>query len=562
MRYVNVLGLAVGLIALGSGALVLSDYWIYLVSTVAITAIIMRGIGITTGQAGMITLCQMSFAALGGWVASWISQQWPSLPFPIVVFIILISTGILGVPIGVLTSRVRGVEFAVITLGVGAIVDMSLRNDVIGSTSSGAVVHPAAPFDQIHWFFGLCWVLLILCYAGVRWVANRPIGLAWAAVSHSERAAAALGINPTIAKTTAFSLGAAFAGMGGSLLGGLYGSLSVESFSPLVSVTYLVTAVLCGASLGSGALLAGIVTVFIPEVLQRVGLPVDLSTALLALGAFDVLRRGRGGIAQQLRDYLDRRNHTGPPAAWNPQLPHASSHKPDHRKRGLDIANLRVQFGEEPVLDGVNLTVGPGEVHALVGANGAGKTSFIDAVSGFLPQATGSIMVEGRPLEGLLAHQRATAGVRRTFQHTRAIDELTIGQYLRLARAGGPRTRTDLDFYAVFSLPEPTTRIARLTLSQRRVVEVAAVFAAQPQVALLDEPAAGLSEVEKVALASIIRNAPGLFRCSVLLIEHDPDFIRECGAHVWTLSEGKIVDHTPQPVPSPWDQTHREQEEP
>ncbi|HLS01428.1 MAG TPA: ATP-binding cassette domain-containing protein, partial [Beutenbergiaceae bacterium] len=337
------------------------------------------------------------------------------------------------------------------------------------------------------------------------------------------------------------------------------------SFSPLVSVTYVVTAVLCGASLGSGALLAGVATVFIPEVLQRVGLPVDLSTALLALGAFDVLRRGRGGIAEQLRDHLERRNHSSPPTSLNPQLPHAASHTQDHRGPGLEIANLRVQFGKEPALDGVRLAVGPGEVHAMVGANGAGKTSFIDAVSGFLPQATGSIMVEGRPLETLLAHQRATAGIRRTFQHTRAIDELTIRQYLRLARARGPRTTTDLDLYAVFSLPEPTTRITTLTLSQRRVVEVAAVFAAQPQVALLDEPAAGLSELEKAALASVIRNAPGLFGCSVLLIEHDPDFIRDCGAQVWTLSEGKIIDQAPntqQPEPSGWEQTNREQEEP
>ncbi|MFA5607115.1 MAG: ATP-binding cassette domain-containing protein [Leucobacter sp.] len=282
-------------------------YWVYLLSTVAISAMIARGIGVVTNQVGIITLCQMSFAAIGGWVVSWIALQWPEAPFPLLVVIGGVATAPIGLLLGLATARIRGVELAVVTLGFAAAFDLVLRQGSFPGVGKGISVVPAAPFDDPRWFFALSWGLLIVLQLVIWALGRTSHGLSWSAVRGSERAAAALGIRAWWSKATAFAAGALFAGIAGGMLAGQYGLLTTSVFTPLTSMVHLATAVLCGASIFSGALLAGLFGVFVPEALRRIGLPLDVGNALLALGAFDVLRRGNGGIAEQMRDRLQDR---------------------------------------------------------------------------------------------------------------------------------------------------------------------------------------------------------------------------------------------------------------
>ncbi|MFV0432631.1 MAG: ATP-binding cassette domain-containing protein [Leucobacter sp.] len=574
--------LVVGALVVTLGAL-LPVYWVYLLGTVAISALIARSIGVVTGQAGIITLCQMSFAGMGGWVVSWAALEWPRLPFPLLVLLGGLAAAPVGLLLGAATARIRGVELAVVTLGFAAALDLMLRQGAFPGVGSGTPVIPTAPFDDPRWFFALAWGALLLLQLGVFAIGRTAHGLGWSAVRGSERGAASLGVNVVPTKASAFGAGALLAGVAGGLLAGQYGLLTADVFSPLTSMVHLVTAVLCGAALFSGALLAGVFAVFVPEGLRRIGLPIDVGNALLALGAFDVLRRGTGGIAEQLRSqWQDRafrdvrtvcethvpaasdavtveraprsRKSTrggGPDVHVHPQRARSTEQREGSAGEGrarraprLEISALTVAYGGNRALDGVDLSVREGDVHALIGPNGAGKSTLVDAATGFLAEYSGSVILDGSRIDALAAHLRARRGLRRTFQQSRGVATVTVGDYLHLAApAATAEARGTARRH--FGLPEDRVPLRLLDIGTRRILEIAGALAARPRVLLLDEPAAGLVEEERAALVARIRAVPVEFGCAVLLIEHDMEFVRAVSTTVTVLEEGRIIASGP-----------------
>ena len=528
-------------------------YWVYLLSTVAIGALIARGIGVVTGQVGMITLCQMSFAAVGGWGVSWAALAAPGIPFPLLV----LGGGIAALPIGLLlgavTARIRGAELAVVTLGFAAALDLVLRNGAFPGVGSGTPVIPTAPFDDPRWFFAFAWVMFAVLQLGVYALSRTPHGLSWGAIRGSERAAAALGVRVVPAKASAFGASALFAGVAGGLLAGQYGLLTPDVFSPLTSMVHLVTAVLAGAALCSGAVLAGVFAVFMPELLRRVGLPIDVGNALLALGAFDVLRRGTGGIAEQVRAKLQDRAFRDARTACTTDVAETASGDGLRTNSGrgdagnaapLAVHDLTVTYGGSRVLDRVSLTVHTGEVHALIGPNGAGKSTLVDAATGFLGAYTGSVLVAGDSLQGRAAHERARLGIRRTFQHSRGLAAPTVGDYLRLAAPHTAGAERD-GIRTYFGLPEAHVPTRLLDVGTRRTLEIAGALAARPRVLLLDEPAAGLGADERAALAARVRAIPERYGCAVLVIEHDMEFVRAAAETLTVLEAGEVIASGP-----------------
>jgi branched-chain amino acid transport system permease protein len=527
--------------------LTLPVYWVYVMTAVIIGTLIARSVGFVTIQAGLISLCQMSFAAIGGWIVSWLALALPGVAFPLLVII----GGLVALPVGwllgFLTARIRGVELAVVTLGCAAGLDLVLRQGSFPGVSTGTPVIPAAPLDDPRWFFLFALILILILQTGVLLLNRTTLAVGWTTLRASERSAAAMGLRVPTMKANAFAMGALFAGLAGGLLAAQYGLLTTAAFSPVTSMGYLATAVLCGAGFLGGALLAGVVSVLVPEILGRLGLPLDLGPALLALGAFDVLRRGKGGLAEQFAQRLQDRRfratvRTCEPTAETP----GSTKSPTSDVAILDVRNLTVTFGQLRALDSVDLTVREGEVHALLGPNGAGKSVLIDAASGFLPSYEGAVSLEGISLDGLRAFARSRRGMRRTFQQSPALDALAVDDFLRVSSGSGSGSGSGRrehinrvrDF---FGLPDGGIPVRLLDYGSRRILEIAAALASQPRVVLLDEPASGLPERESRALAACISRIPAAFDCSVLLVEHDIGFVRQAASRATALREGQII---------------------
>jgi branched-chain amino acid transport system ATP-binding protein len=221
----------------------------------------------------------------------------------------------------------------------------------------------------------------------------------------------------------------------------------------------------------------------------------------------------------------------------------------------LRTENISVSYGGVKALENVSITVGEGELVGLIGANGAGKTTFIDAITGFAP-ATGTIELDGKVLSGLPAHKRFRAGLARTWQGSDLFEDISVRDNLQVAAQGLKPwdvfrdllpfgTRHDegcIDrALSLLNLREVADRVpTELPQGERKLVGVARALAGDPQTLCLDEPAAGLSSSEGRHLGRIFqqlaREGIGL-----LLVEHDVTMVLGVCTRVYVLERGKLL---------------------
>jgi branched-chain amino acid transport system ATP-binding protein len=210
-------------------------------------------------------------------------------------------------------------------------------------------------------------------------------------------------------------------------------------------------------------------------------------------------------------------------------------------------------------------------VTAMIGPNGAGKSTVINLVAGTLLASAGTITLRGTRIDGSHAHEVARLGLGRTFQTPKLFAGMTAVETMmvareRYARSGLlgaalrlPRMRRDeedarraaLDWLGFVGLAGAADQIATsLPVGHQRLVDVARSLATEPDVLLLDEPAAGLDGVETRALADYIRQIAGM-GVAVLLVEHDMRMVMSIADHIFVLEQGrKIAEGTPAEVGS------------
>jgi branched-chain amino acid transport system ATP-binding protein len=208
----------------------------------------------------------------------------------------------------------------------------------------------------------------------------------------------------------------------------------------------------------------------------------------------------------------------------------------------LETKDLTVRFGVVTALSGLDMTVDRGEVVGLIGPNGAGKTTSIDAITGFVP-ATGEVLLDGVDISTHPAFKRVNAGVVRTFQQLELYYDLTVRDNLLVSAKGTRHARRDRveALMREFEIIEYADVMPDdLSHGRQKMVSIARALASEPQLVLLDEPAAGLDSQESLALAGPIRE---LARqdMGVLLIDHDVDLVLAVCDRVYVLDFGKLI---------------------
>lgn len=532
----------IALVLLALLPLVLPNYWLYLVTSIIISSILTSSVGLVTGMAGMVSLCQLAFAGIGGWMVSYFNANDIAIPF---VFQVLLG-GLVAVPIGVLIGlpalRVRGVNLAVVTFGFAAVMDLLFTIvNFPGGTIGKPVLRPDFLLGDKNYYW-FCLTVFVLLMLGLNWLYQSRLGSSWLAVKHSERATAALGLSVPQTKLLAFAVSAFVAGLSGGLMAGQLGLLSASNFAPVSSLVLFAAAVLVGARYPQGAMLAGAMAWLVPEILNRLHLPQDLGNLIFALGTIQALKDG-GGVFE----VINRNRKTG--SIKTLETPSTKSAISSHNviefpnpKPVLELRDLTVNYGQVMALNHVNIRLLEGQVMGLIGPNGAGKSSLVDAVTGFTAYQ-GSVLLAGTPLEAQVATTRARLGLRRSFQQDRTIGELNATAYLELS-AGRVLSASELNEALEFAhLGDASLELQHLDVGTRRLLEVAGVLASRPKVVLLDEPAAGLSSSESLALGQRIASIPSRYGCAVLLIEHDMEVVRAACQEVTVLDFGSVILH-------------------
>ena len=518
-------------------------FWLFLLTSAVITAVVAVSVGVIYDNAGLLSLCQMTFAGLGAWTVGWLNFK-TNLPFLAMLPFAAAVPFAAGVAIGIPALRLRGQNLAVFTLVFSAAVARVVFADGFPGLIEGNRVHPPGFADSDSGYFLFCAVTLGLIGIAVTALRRTRTGRWWFSVRRSERATAAMGRSVVFTKLSAFAVSAAIAGVGGALLLALNGIVSGASFQPIESMTILTSALMFGAGHLEGALLTGLFGQLIPNFLSDVGLPRDIAPMLFAVGGVIALSRGEGGLSSALRAAgrrlpslrRTRRAETVAPALRS--LP--SGHDPAAKARSvLDIQDVSVSYGAVKALDGVSLSMPEGGFLGLIGPNGAGKSTLVDALSGFLPSHEGRILLGGEDITVLPPRKRALLGLRRTFQQGHTPRDLTVGGYLALASAGADTPIAEaLDW---FSLPPPPTPIAGLDVGSRRILEVCGALMSHPKVALLDEPTAGLAGPDRDVFVEALAAVTARMGVAVLLIEHDIEAVVSLCHSIAVLDFGQLI---------------------
>ncbi|MBW4717920.1 branched-chain amino acid ABC transporter ATP-binding protein/permease [Saccharothrix obliqua] len=547
-----VLGLLLAAVVAAAGAGFANNNFTFILTGAAISTVFMQSYGLITGRAGVISLCQLSFAAIGAWVVGWANVA--RVPGGFYLWLVLgglAATGA-GVLIGLPALRLRGVNLAVATFAFATALDVVFTGLPFPGQADYDFVQRPAGFTTDSQFFVFTVIVVSLIFVGLHYLDRTRTGGALVEIRHSERAAAAHGISVARGKLTAFALSAFLAGVGGGLMAGQLGIVTAGNFAALASVSFFAIALFVGTNNVEGAIAGGLVGALFPVLLDALGIPQDLAALFFGIGAVQVLRMG--GSQTDLMRARRRRKRAARMDAL--PIPHANP-KPlvpirlrQPRQTAdatpvLEVRDLTVRFGALTANDGISLAVPRGHVVGLVGPNGAGKSTLINTVTGFTDRYAGQVLLDGTPVDRLPAHRRARLGLRRSFQQLRVPERLTVGMFLQVA-AGKSLTSEEVDEQlALFECPAADVPIEAVDVATRRLLEVAGLAAGRPPVLLLDEPAAGHSSAETELLQRRLAEIPERFDTAVLLVEHDIELVRSTCDSVVVMDFGRVIASGP-----------------
>lgn len=215
--------------------------------------------------------------------------------------------------------------------------------------------------------------------------------------------------------------------------------------------------------------------------------------------------------------------------------------------RLLTATSIVKRFGGVTALAGVDLQLDEGEILGLIGPNGSGKTTLVNCISGVLRIDGGRVSLQDRNITRAPRRRRARAGLARTFQTPRLFGELSVRENVQVglnaARGRRSEVRRRLDsLLQRLELSDLSRQVvSSLPYGHQRRVEIARALVAQPEVLLLDEPAAGLNDFETSDLRGLLLEIRKEQLCAIIVIDHDMNLIMNVSDRVQVLDEGRVI---------------------
>ena len=401
-------------------------YYLNIAMQAATYAIAVTGLVVVLGYCGQISIAQAGFFGLGAYGVA-IGTVDLGLPFFVALGFGLLLAALLGLVLGLASLRLGGHYLAMVTISFQQILTLVLSNWIgltHGPDGISGIARPGllgGVLTNSHGYLGLCLVVLVGVLFYVWRLKGDRMGRAMQAVRDNELAASTCGIDIFRTKVLAFGISALLGGIGGGLFAGGFSYISPDQFGFGESIVLLTMALLGGVRSPFGALVGTVLLIVLPEwlrFLRQVYLAV-YGAAVILIMVF--LPDGLWGF---LAERFQRRGVL-PDRAVVP-LPLLSIKGEATDEKVLAIENLAKHFGGLKALDGVNLTVRRGTVHALIGPNGSGKSTFINVVTGLYRPTAGRIWLLGQDATSLPPHARTRRGLARTFQNIRVFRGMSV----------------------------------------------------------------------------------------------------------------------------------------
>jgi ABC-type branched-subunit amino acid transport system ATPase component/ABC-type branched-subunit amino acid transport system permease subunit len=535
------------------------------------------------GYAHQLVLGHTAFAMIGGYASGILTTRYGWDPFVAMIFAMMIS-----IIVAYITAkpilRLRGLILAMGSIAFSMVVEHIAFE--WHSLTHGAVGLAGIPkFSIFGWvmttdrmMYYLTWVFAAASVFVTVNIDTSKIGRALKAVSKSEIAAEASGIDTVALKVQFYVITAAMLSMMGSLLAH-YMRLMAPGMFGFAFALMLITGVIIGGLFSVwGGVVGSIVIVSLREGLRGAGLPAweVVVMGMLTVTVLILFERGFSGFISDMYSGWRERVHgrtrvrpvdeaiTGQRDTRIPFLTVQENHL-DPVSTILSVSNVGKKFGSLEAVFKVSSDVERHSITSLIGPNGAGKTTLFNLISGHLPLTEGEISLEGQKIEKLHPHEVAKMGVSRTFQSLQLYNNMTVLENVM----SGRHRLTSQSFMAVaFRTPKIarderyTREVAEyflkyvglegkgdlypdeLPFGHQRLVETARALALEPRLILMDEPASGLNDAETEDLAEL------LFKIrqngiTIFLVEHDIRLVMGVSDRIAVMNYGRKIAEGP-----------------
>jgi branched-chain amino acid transport system permease protein len=573
-------------IAIGAALFVLlplavsNTYLLIVCVSIGTFTLLTLGVVLLWGHTGLLTLGQGAFFGIGAYTSGILTMKmgWPPLAsFGVGVLLTLVVALIVGISV----LRLEKFYFAVATLGFNYVAFTIFDGwyDLTGG-SLGLVGIPKFSLGSYVFDTDLrAYYLMLAVVSFFLWfsfqLSKRRSGRALKAIREDQAAASMLGIPTFYYKVKIFLLVAGFAGLAGCLHVHYFQICTPRMFDINTSFEVVNMAIVGGVQSIIGSLFgAGILTV----VMERASGLKDFQ--LILYGAIFLvmviyLPQGFVGLVHDFakKNYFKWKASEKRLSVFDFQKEFGGhswrAAQEDGNHPILEVRSVSKAFGGLQVLHDISFFIVPGTIKAFIGPNGAGKTTMFNMICGFIHPDSGSVLFKGKDVTGMAPNKIAGMGMGRTFQITRVFKNLSlkqnvlVGTHLKakggffkdgLSFPGTLKREHELEEWCMSCLDlvglsaQSELPAGDLPLGQQKLLMIARALAGEPKLLLIDEPAAGLNDVEVTTLMEIIRNLSSL-GLSVLLVEHKMNMVMSLAQEIVVINFGqKIADGTPEQV--------------
>lgn len=561
----------------------LPDFTVSLLNYIGIYAIVVLGLVVMTGIAGMTSFGQAAFVGIGAYATAWICTSpfivetvggvlglsllpWIGLIFG------LIITCCLAWFLGIITLNLSGFYLPLCTIAWGLSFyylfgNLEFLGGHTGITSIPPVSIASYPLVAPRSFGYVIWLIFFALLCLMHNLLSSREGRAIQSLKSGRLMAESMGINTNSYRAKVFMLAALMASTSGWLYAHFQRFVNPTPFSLSASIEYLFMAVIGGAGYLWGAVLGSGLITFIKSYLQDIipkifGISINPEAIIFGLIMLFILQYHPDGLwpglIKLLKPLIGVKKRNSTLDRYEPsQL--STREMPPKETILLNAKSVTKRFGGLVANKSLSIDLKAGEIHALIGPNGAGKSTFFNILSGVDFPTEGEVELLGEAMTGKTARDFASRGLGRTFQHVRllrfksVLENVALGAHLR-GHFGWLASMLRLDRCEERALQiEASKQIDRcglkgsedaiastLSLGKQRIVEIARALSGQPVALLLDEPAAGLRHLEKKDLAKLLMQLK-LEGLGVLIIEHDMEFVMHLADRITVLDFGTVI---------------------
>lgn len=565
----HLLGVGIAVAAvIGATSFFGNDYYLRIIFMMCVYYMCAAGMNVLVGFAGQKSLGQAGLFAAGAYAVALLTTKTDMNPWLALVAAAVIS-GVCGVLIALPSLRVKGPYLAMVTLAFGIVVEKLVGEwtEVFGGAQGIYGIRPITwdgqPLTTQQWV----WLGIVLCaltHLLLHNLLHGRFGRALLSLQADEIASSSVGVRVYRAKVIAFVVAAVTCGIAGALVAQQNQYINSDFITFHLSIFILLLVLFGGAGSMYGPLVGTIILTTVDAALARWPSAQHFLYGFLLLFALYVMP---GGVTGLLGSLFKRRYKAEP--LHSPTQVKAMRIGPQASGDLLAVEGVTKAYGGVKPAQNVSFRLRRGHIHALIGPNGAGKSTMINMLTGVVKPTSGSIKFLGEEISEKPAHQICCMGMGRTFQNLRLFAELSVLDNVMLGR----HSRMSNGFFAsLTALPGATkqeviTRERALQLLElvglthlaqqpagslpyglQRRAELARALATEPQLLLLDEPAAGLNPQETAELGQLLLR---INKCgvSILMVEHHMDLVMSVSDHVIVLDYGiKIAEGKPTEV--------------